>query len=208
MFLWADGGKKRNLLKRVGFCGKIRTIKEERVMDMKKTKLRLFAALLCILTVAVMATGCRLLPAVNAPETTAATEPSAEATTEAPTTEATEPPHNWQTGLIAVLRQEASYYDEDGVFLGTLSRGAQVQYELTPEGKTALLLNDGIVYLQEKAYLVADPADVIPAHTLYVRTGVNLRDAEGKLLNTFADKGTAVEVTGCDHVSEDGQPHM
>ena len=208
MFLWADGGKKRNLLKRVGFCGKIRENNDlGDFMKTTKAIMRFFIALICYLAIAVVATGCRLLPAVNDVETTAATEPSAEATTEAPTTEATEPPHNWQTGLIASLRPEAEYYDETGVLLGTLPRGVQVEYEMTPEGKTALLLEE-IVYLQEDAYIVYDPADVIPAHTLYVRTGVNLRDAEGKLLNTFADKGTAVEVTGCDHVSEDGLPHM
>ena len=177
-------------------------------MKKKNPQIKALAAVACLLLFFVMAAGCRLLPAVEDTETTAATEMPTEAPTEEPTTEVTEPPHNWQTGLIAVLRHEASYYDADGVFLGTLSRGAQVEYALTPEGKTILLLNDGIVYLQDGAYTVTDSAEVIPAHTLYVRTAVDLRDAEGRLLDTFADKGTAVEVTGCDYVSEDGQPHM
>ena len=177
-------------------------------MKTTKAMIRLLIVLACIFAVAIMASGCQLLPTVNDTETTAATEMPTEAPTEAPATEATEPPHNWQTGLIAVMRHEASYYDEDGVFLGALPRGTQVEYERTPDGKTALLLDDTIVYLQEGAAWVSDPADVIPAHTLYVRTAVNLRDVEGKLLDTFADKGAAVEVTGCDYVSEAGQIHM
>lgn len=177
---------------------------------MKTTKaiMRFLIAVIYVLVVAVMAGGCQLLPTANEKETTAATEPPTEAPTEAPTTEVTEPPHNWQTGLIASLRPEAEYYDETGVLLGTLPRGAQVEYEMTPEGKTALLLEDEIVYLQEGAYIVSDPADTVPAHTQYVRTAVNLRDMDGKLLSAFADKGTAVEITGCDYLAENGQPHM
>jgi len=47
-----------------------------------------------------------------------------------------------------------------------------------------------------------------PVQTLYVRTAVNLRDADGKLLAAFADKGQAVTVTGYDYKNEDGKVHM
>ena len=128
-----------------------------------------------------------------------ATEPSA--------TAPTEPPHQWETGYIAALTLEATYCDEEGTPLGTLPRGTQVEYENASDGSLAILLDDEIVYLQE-ADIVSDPADVIPDHTLYVRTALNLRDSEGKLLAAFADKGAAVEVAGYDYLCENGAAHM
>jgi len=138
------------------------------------------------------------------PVQTQPTEPP----TEAPTTEPTEPPHNWQPGFVAAQELSAEYYDENGTSLGTLTRGTPVEFEVTTEGKTSVLINETIGYLEEGAYAVSQLADCIPEHTLYVRTAVNLRDSEGRLLETFAQKGTAVEVTGCDYVHEDGQVHM
>ena len=139
-----------------------------------------------------------------APTEPTQTLPPTEPVTEAPT----EPPHNWQPGYVASLALSAEYYSEGGAHLGTLIRGTQVDYEITPDGTTAILIDDTICYLGESAYIVSDAADCIPAHTLYVRTAVNLRDSDGKLLDAFADKGAAVEVTGCDKVAEDGQIHM
>ena len=136
-------------------------------------------------------------------EETVRTEP-----TEAPTTAPTEPTHQWETGYIATLSLDASYCNEEGTVLGTLLRGTQVDYEPVSDGRTAILLNDEIVYLQEGATVVSHAADVIPAHTLYVRTAVNLRDSGGRLLAAFADKGAAVEVTGYDYLEEDGEAHM
>ncbi len=125
-----------------------------------------------------------------------------------PPTEATEPPHVWEPGFVATLDLGAEYYDENGASLGVLTRGTPVEYEMTPEGKISILLNDIIVYLEEDAYIVSDATDCIPAHTLYVRTAVNLRDSGGKLLDAFAGKGAAIEVNGCDYLNEDGQAHM
>ena len=141
-----------------------------------------------------------------APETTAATVPTE--TTVPPTTVVTEPPHNWITGYVSTLNPDAAYCDEDGTVLGTLTRGTQVEYEMDAEGRCTILLGDTIVYLGEDGAIVADAAQIIPEHTLYVRTAVNLRDPEGRLLETFAEKGTAVAVTGFDHLLEDGQVHM
>ena len=141
--------------------------------------------------------GCAVLPESVIPaETTCAT------TTEA-TTETTEPAPVIERGYIAALRAEVAYCDEAGTVLGNLIRGTQVEYiDSTQE----ILLDGSSVYLQECS-IVSDEAEVIPAHTLYVRSAVNLRDEDGKLLEAFADKGAAVEVTGYDYL-ENGVPHM
>ena len=150
---------------------------------------------------ALLMTGCG---GPEAPETTApTTEP-----TEPPTTVVTEPPHCWQAGYIAAMETEAAYLDESGQVLGTLLRGTPVEYEITDQGLISLLLEDTIVFLAPEAAVVTDPALAVPEQSLFVRTAVNLRDGEGRLLETFLEKGTEVFVTGCDYCLEDGQPHM
>ena len=139
----------------------------------------------------------------DVPETTAATIP-----TQAPTTVATEPPRNWETGYVAGLSPDTAYYDEEGALLGFLIRGTQVEYELGSDGRYAIRLGETVAYLPEEASIAADETQVIPAHTLYVRTAVNLRDENGRLLETFAQKGIAAEVTGYDYLLEDGGVHM
>ena len=156
---------------------------------MKREK-RILTALVCCLAVMLLC-GCTAAPA-------ATTIP----------TETTEPPRNLETGYIATMDLEAAYCDAEGVVLGSFLRGTEVRYEAMPDGRLAICLEDGDVYLSGDAAIVADPAEVIPAHTLYVRTAVNLRTAEGRLLPDFAEKGTAVQVTGCDYLYADGQPHM
>lgn len=165
-----------------------------------------FAVLLCVLILSAMAGGCsRRDPAPVGAEPIPVPFPSAPQPTEP---EPTEPEHQWEPGYIAASGQSAEYYDEDGVCLGAIPRGTPVEYEVTSDGKLIIQLEDKIVSLQQGAYVVSDPTQVIPAHTLYVRTAANVRDADGKLLEAFAQKGTAVQVTGCDYVGEDGQPHM
>ena len=155
-----------------------------------------------ILTVSLLAGGCT---GQRPPETTA---PATSEPTEAPTTVVTEPPHHWESGYISTLSLEAEYCDESGTSLGKLLRGTQVEYEITPEGRISVLLDGSIVYLGKEAAVVADPADVIPEHGLFVRTTVNLRDAEGRLLEPLAEKGTGVLVVGYDHLLSDGSAHM
>jgi hypothetical protein len=139
----------------------------------------------------------------------AATSEPTEEPTEEPTTVVTEPPHHWETGYISTLNLEAEYSDGAGTVLGTLLRGTRVEYEPAEDGRMTILLDGQIVYLPDgEASIVSDAADVIPEHTLYVRTAVNLRDAEGRLLSAFAEKGMAVEVTGCNRLLEDGGVHM
>lgn len=153
-----------------------------------KTEKTILTAAICILAVCLLA-GCS-----HAPEASVTTSP----TETAPT---------WETGYISTLDLEAAYCDAEGVILGTLLRGTPVEYEPAPDGRNAIHLDGGVVYLQEGS-IVPDPAEAIPVHTLYVRTAVNLRDIDGRLLGTFADKGAAVEVTGYDYLKEDGSAHM
>lgn len=112
------------------------------------------------------------------------------------------------TGFISSLAAKVTYTDEAGTPLGTLIRGSQVDYETTPDGKTKIFLDGEIAYLPAEATVVSDVLCVIPTHTLYVRTSVNLRNAEGKLLDSFAEKGSALTVVGYDRLSEDGCAHM
>ena len=164
----------------------------------KKTLAKLLAVL-CILLVCLSAGGCGFSMAKPAP---------APAQTEPEPTEPTQPEHQWQTGYIASLNPEAAYYDEAGALLGTLQRGTQVQFEVTAGGKLLIQREGIIISLRGDAYVVGDRTDIIPAHTQYVRTAVNLRDADGRLLDVFASKGAAVTVTGCDTVAEAGAVHM
>jgi len=166
----------------------------------------ILAVSLCLLSIALMAAGCQLLPTLG--ETTAATAEVTTVPTEPPTTEATEPPLQWETGYVAALQTEVQLVDGDGAPLGTLVRGTQVEYAITPEGEMLIQANGITGYLQEGATLVDDPAQCIPAHTLYVRTAVNLRDMDSRLLDTFAEKGAAVQITGYDYLQQDGNAHM
>lgn len=160
-----------------------------------------------LLAVCALASGCSFLGAPNHKENDMAGT-IAPAYEEIPTTVSTEPPRHWETGYIASLDPNAAYCDENGNPLDVFLRGTQVEYEIAPDGRTAIRLDDTSVYLQEGASVVTDAADIIPAHTQYVRTAVNLRDADGRLLSAFAGKGTAVQITGCDYLLEDGQVHM
>lgn len=124
------------------------------------------------------------------------------------TTEPTEPEHHWESGFIGASGLAVEICDEEGTVISMLTRGTPVEYEKLPDGRIQILADGVIGWLQEDAYIVSQAADAVPAHTQYVRTAVNLRDAEGKLLETLADKGEAVAVTGCDYLKEDGSVHM
>lgn len=178
---------------------------------MKNTKRRsaalILTAIAWLLAIAVMASGCSRPDISSGYETTASTTVPTDPT-ETPTTVPTEPVYQWETGYIAAVSIDAAYCDEEGTPLGTLLRGTQVEYALMPDGRSAILLADTIVYLQEGAVIVSDPAEVIPPHTQYVKVAVNLRDVDGRLLTAFAKKGAALEITGYDYLHEDGQAHM
>lgn len=160
-----------------------------------KKALYIIPAVLCLLALS----GCMELPAADPTIPTEQTQPT--------TAETTEPAPVIERGFVAALTPEVEYYDEAGTLLGTLTRGDELEYVETSAGEKELLVKEQTVYLQEGAAVVADKADVIPEHTLYVRTAVNLRNAEGKLMEQFMEKGAAVSVTGYDYL-ENGVPHM
>lgn len=120
----------------------------------------------------------------------------------------TEPEHHWETGFVASWDSDVQVYDEEGVPLGALLRGAQVEYEPQTDGKTLVRTDEMLGFLQENATVVSDFAEVIPDHTLYVRSAVNLRDVEGNPLAALAEKGQPLAVTGFDYLNEDGTVHM
>lgn len=172
-----------------------------------KTILYIILAIFYILAMFAVVCGCRYyfgqeetVPTTVPTETTVTTQP--------PTTETTEPPIVWEAGFISSVDLSAQLTDENGQPLTTLLRGSQLEYTVTDQGETQILWDGNIGYLAEGASVVSDAALAIPAHTLYVRTAVNLRDVNGKLLNAFADKGTAVTVIGFDYLQEDGSAHM
>lgn len=136
------------------------------------------------------------------------TQPAKDTEPKTQPTEPADPTEAWKTGYIAARSNDAPYYDGEGAPLGTLPRGTQVKYETDAQGITQILFDGVIGHLGEEAAVAADPADIIPAHGLYVKTAVNLRDSDGKLLEAFASKGQIVDVNGCDYLYEDGSVHM
>lgn len=182
------------------FWSKIKKNRNSGAMITKRYMRNALAALLA--AVSFLACGCQRDTGVIAPSTVPAQ------TTEPTVVVETEPPHHWETGYISTLSLDAAYCDEAGNPLGTLIRGTQVEYELTPEGGYLLRMEDDVAWLEAGASIVPEVEQSIPVHTLYIRSTVNLRDAQGRLLETLGEKGTAVQVTGCDDLHQDGQPHM
>ena len=176
-----------------------------RSVHIKRIVIIVLLVLACLLGFAVLAGKYMQTQA----EPGAATVPVAQSEETQPTQpQPTEPDHQWETGYLTAMGADVVYYDANGTFLGMLLRGTQVEYEIQPDGAIGILVEDQIGYLQEGAGVVADPAQIIPAHTLYVRTGVNLRDDQGKLQESFAEKGAAVQITGYDYLGDNGMPHM
>ncbi len=125
-----------------------------------------------------------------------------------PTTAPTEPPKVYSSGFVACVEPQVAYLDGNGETLGTFLRGTEVQYFVTDSGKIELLMDGEIAYLQDGASVVSDIASVIPSHTLYVRSTVNLRDENAKLLAPLGVKGMAVLVIGYDYLDDAGNAHM
>ena len=176
-------------------------------MKLGKIILYIFLAIFYITLICALIMGYRYhfgkeetVPTTVPTETTLITEP--------PTTVVTEPPIVWENGFISSPDLSAALTGENGEALGTLIRGTQIRHATTDTGRTLILWEEQTGYLPEGASVVADPALVIPSHTLYVRTAVNLRDADGRLLSAFAEKGTGVTVTGYDYLLPDGAAHM
>ena len=171
-----------------------------------KAAIGIIIAILCVLVIGGMAGGYFLWYAPN--HNDVSMDSVATALKKEQSIGNTDPAYKWKTGFIATIGLTAEYYDENGVSLGTLTRGTQVNYRTTSDALTEILTDGTVGFLDEGTSIVSDIADIIPAHTLYVRTAVNLRDQDGKLLSAFAEKGAAVDIVGYDHLGEDGQVHM
>ena len=189
----------------------------------RKQKTYLYTAVFVLSLILLGLCGCAL--ALNSDNdtkpgaTTGATDPAGTAGTNGTTdptdpgsdpsdpTDPVKPDPAWVTGYIASVDSEAAYYDKDGKELGKIQRGTEIEYLANVEGNIQIRFNNTTAYLHE-ATAVTDVKKVIPAHTLYVRTPVNLRDVDGKLLKPLAAKGAAVEVTGYDYLKNDGTAHM
>ena len=114
----------------------------------------------------------------------------------------------WHSGYIASQHLSVEFYDSTGASLGSITRGTQVQFTTTEDGKIEIVTNGIRGYLENGASIVSDPSKVIPNHRRYIETALNLRDENGRLLDVFANKGTSVEVVGYDYVEDDGEVHM
>ena len=171
--------------------------------------------LACILTISVVSVFCFLRSGDGDTHVTTTAAETVETTgemTEEPTqpipAETVDPTLHWKTGFVAAVGTFADYYDAYGTPAGRVLRGAELKYEVGPDGKTWIVANETVGYLEDGAGIVTDIAESVRAQTLYVRTTVNLRDMDGKLLATLAEKGSPLSVTGCDYVDENGAPHM
>lgn len=115
---------------------------------------------------------------------------------------------SFESGFVSSVSPTVLWYDESGSLLGEIVRGTEVKFTFAPDGRETVLYNGASGYLEEGAVIVADSAEVIPQHTKYVRTAVNFRDGEGRLLPLFAGKGQPVDVIGYDRMDEAGNVHM
>ena len=169
--------------------------------------------LLFILTFSLITSGCQFVPEFGeSADVMAPVDPDytnvALPQTDVPV-ETIEPIYKRESGYIASLTHEATYFDADGTPLGTLPRGTHIDYDIGPNGKIDILLNGSLVYLQEgNAKIVSEPTEIVIEHTLYIRSSVNLRTVEGKILSFLAEKGNPVNVIGCDYVDKNGKAHM
>ena len=179
---------------------------------MKIKKSTVYMVLALILAVALIAVGCGAVnngtlssdPTGTKPAGTTATDP----TDPGETTEPTLPPPGWENGFIAAAGTEVTYYDANGTALGTVKRGTQVVFLKDTDGTTQIQFANTTAYLKNAFNVVSNLEEAVLSQTLYVKSAVNLRDVDGKLLAPLAKKGDDVTVTGFDYLNADGSAHM
>jgi len=171
-----------------------------------KRRARIVTALFCILALALISTAI-VLQRMNM-NSWGDSSDGQDGGSKNPLLSLLDPGITWQMGYIATQDLSVEYVDAEGTVLGTVNRGTQVQFTNTEDGRIEIVVNGTRGYLPKGVSIVSDPADVLPNHRLYVRTAVNLRDENGRLLSAFATKGTSVEVIGYDYFEDDGNVHM
>lgn len=111
-------------------------------------------------------------------------------------------------GYVAAAGTTAPVYDENGAQLGSLVRGAEVQYvaEDAEDGadRVRVVNGEGYAYL-DAANLTADYNDAVLTDTVYALRGMSLTDETGAVPGCAVEKGMALTVTGFDGLDENGE---
>ena len=111
-------------------------------------------------------------------------------------------------GYVAAAGTTAPVYDENGTQLGSLVRGAEVQYvaEDAEDGadRIRVVNGEGYAYL-DAANLTADYNGAVLTETVYALRGMSLTDETGAVPGCAVEKGMALTVTGFDGLDENGE---
>ena len=111
-------------------------------------------------------------------------------------------------GYEAAAGTTAPVYDENGTQLGSLVRGAEVQYvaEDAEDGadRIRVVNGEGYAYL-DAANLTADYNGAVLTDTVYALRGMSLTDETGAVPGCAVEKGMALTVTGFDGLDENGE---
>ena len=111
-------------------------------------------------------------------------------------------------GYVAAAGTTAPVYDENGTQLGSLVRGAEVQYvaEDAEDGadRVRVVNGEGYAYL-DAANLTADYSSAVLTETVYALRGMSLTDETGAVPGCAVEKGMALAVTGFDGLDENGE---
>lgn len=111
-------------------------------------------------------------------------------------------------GYVAAAGTTAPVYDENGTQLGSLVRGAEVQYVAEDaEGgadRVRVVNGEGYAYL-DAANLTADYSSAVLTDTVYALRGMSLTDETGAVPGCAVEKGMALTVTGFDGLDENGE---
>ena len=118
-----------------------------------------------------------------------------------------EVPLEWLSGYMAGNENEIYLQDESGQPAYAVIRGTPVEYAQRPDGRLQVRVGGVEGYCQPGA-VKDDPTQVVPEQVQYVRTAVNLRTEDGKILDYLTNKGDTVSVLGCDRTEEDGSVHL
>lgn len=111
-------------------------------------------------------------------------------------------------GYVAAAGTTAPVYDENGAQLGSLVRGAEVQYvaEDAEDGadRVRVVNGEGYAYL-DAANLTADYSSAVLTETVYALRGMILTDETDAVPGCAVEKGMALTVTGFDGLDENGE---
>lgn len=111
-------------------------------------------------------------------------------------------------GYVAAAGTTAPVYDENGTQLGSLVRGAEVQYVAEDaEGgadRIRVVNGEGYAYL-DAANLTADYSSAVLTEAVYALRGMSLTDETGAVPGCAVEKGMALTVTGFDGLDENGE---